>query len=151
MNTTTRYVFLIVSVVCLGSLAAADTVPWQPDWNHASPELGALNPPSDGTVVSSGVGTGLLRGYASDVVGTSFELTDYFLLEEPGLLIGALIFPRPGAAKAAAQPQTVPEPSTWILLLLGLGILLATQRTVPVNLRSVHSCLRARRGHAPIR
>ncbi len=63
----------------------------------------------------------------------------------------------PGFLNAEKEPasllatRVVAEPSTDVLILMGLAIFVITQRVVPVNLRSVHSRLRARRDHAPIR
>jgi hypothetical protein len=63
----------------------------------------------------------------------------------------------PGFLDAEKEPpsvlgaRVVAEPSTDVLILMGLAIFVVTQRVVPVNLRSVHSRLRARRDQAPIR
>ena len=75
-----------------------------------------------------------------------FEAGDSRALRSP---LG--FFEAAGLTDLSTDPHVVPEPPSGTLVLMGLAILVISQRMVPVNLRSVHSRLRVRRGHAPIR
>lgn len=82
----------------------------------------------------------------------NYDLAAHTLLAEPGQFVSALVFfdaerPEP----AVVREHLASETTTGILVMLAITILLATRQTAPVNLRTVHSCLRARRDHAPTR
>lgn len=141
MNTTVRFASFVALMLALGSPAFADPLGIADSVSIARGHSG-----------SPAVGSGEENQLTFPVVGANLDSIDFFLMEEPIRFIDALLFPGgAGATKAASSARIVPEPSTWLLLLLAIGILVATRQTVPINLRTMHSRLQVKRGHAPTR
>ena len=143
MNSIAKFVCLALIVAVANTRTSADPLSDFDAPDRSGNTFLALGSP--------GVGSGEHVPLTVTVVGTNLDFTDFFRMEEPGHFIGTLVFFDAGAPATASDSRIVPEPSTWILLLLAIGLLLAMRRTVPINFRTVHSRLRAQRGHAPIR
>lgn len=148
MHTHTTYAYLLIPVLACSVPSNADPMRELPDEARMESTIATEGIDIGEAMGSLGVGAAGEQ-HRLDVTGIIAAFTGTELWAEPGYFLRSVLFPTTHRRETATP--LVPEPSTWILVLLGLGILLAAQRSVPVNLRTVHSRLRARRGHVPTR
>jgi hypothetical protein len=149
MNTMNR---LFVCIVWVSACVVAFAVPIEDSFVSQDSFEGEIADSSSSIVAREEHGDAGVNSETQSRQIYLLSIHDFFAGDDSSTLAGPLrFFDTAEYSTASLDSQVVPEPPSGTLVLMGLAILVISQRMVPVNLRSVHSRLRVRRGHVPIR